>query len=188
VLARTVPPERRDERLDDVVAWLGVLVRTTDSSLVDEWEAGGLELDAAPPTAADEVVHDRRGLKVLVRNALFRRVRLAALRRVDELGRIDLEWGFGERRWRDALEAFYAEHEELRIDADARSERYLTIDETDERTLHVWHVGQIFSDGDGDHDFGIMADVDLDATQDGGTVVFHDFRFGSIEELLEAKR
>lgn len=47
-----------------------------------------------------------------------------------------------------------------------------SIDESDEKTAHVWHVHQIFADEDGDHDFGIMGDVDLDATQDGGEVIF----------------
>ena len=42
---------------------------------------------------------------------------------------------------------------------------------------------QIFCDGEGDHDFRIEADVDLDATQDGGEVVFANFRAGFFEEL-----
>ncbi len=45
---------------------------------------------------------------------------------------------------------------------------------------------QIFADEDGDHDFGIMGDVDLDATQDGGEVIFKkNYRVGFIEDLLE---
>lgn len=87
VLDRTVPADKRDERLDDVVAWLGFVVRSVDSSLMDEWEGAGTA--AAPHLAADEVVRDRRGLTVLVRNALFRRVRLAARGEIEELGRLD---------------------------------------------------------------------------------------------------
>ena len=41
------------------------------------------------------------------------------------------------------------------------------------------------ADEDGDHDFGIMGDVDLDATQDGGEVIFKNYRVGFIEDLLE---
>lgn len=40
-LDRTVPEGKRDERLEDVVAWLGLIVRSVDSSLVDEWENAG---------------------------------------------------------------------------------------------------------------------------------------------------
>ena len=41
-----------------------------------------------------------------------------------------------------------------------------------------------FSDSDGDHDFGIAADVDLDATQTSDGVVFTNYRVGPIEDLL----
>ena len=183
VLDRTIPLDKRNEQFDDIVAWLGVVVRSVDSSLVDEWAGMGEGAEVAPPAPEDVVVADRRGMRVLVRNALFQRVRLAALDRADELGRLDLDWGFGERKWRAALEEFYAEHEELRIDADARSAAFLNIDESDELSSHLWHVRQIFCDAEGDHDFRITADVDLDATQDGGEVVFTNYRAGFFEEL-----
>ena len=107
VLDRTIPLDKRTEQLDDIVAWLGVVVRSVDSSLVDEWAGMGEAAELAPPSAEEAVVADRRGMRVLVRNALFQRVRLASLGREDELGRLDLDWGFGERKWRTALEEFY---------------------------------------------------------------------------------
>ena len=183
-LDRTVPADKKTPQLDDVVAWLGLIVRSVDSSLVDEWAAAGQPIDAAPPKPADEVVADRRGLTVLVRNALLHRVRLAARDRADELGALDEDWGFGTLRWKRVLDAFYEAHDELLTDADARSAAYLSIDEADEKTDHVWHVHQVFADADGDHDFGIMADVDLNATQDGDGVVFKNYKAGVIEELV----
>lgn len=183
-LDRTVPADKKTPQLDDVVAWLGLIVRSVDSSLVDEWAAAGQPIDAAPPKPADEVVADRRGLTVLVRNGLFHRVRLAARDRADELGALDEDWGFGTLRWKRVLDAFYEAHDELLTDADARSAAYLSIDEADEKTDHVWHVHQVFADADGDHDFGIMADVDLNATQDGDGVVFKNYKAGVIEELV----
>lgn len=191
-LDRTVPLEKRNDQLNDIISWLGFVVRSVDSSLVDEWAAAGEEaaFDAAPPSGADVVVADRRGMTLLVRNALFRRVSLAARERADELGELDEAWGMGEIRWRRALEAFFEAHEELLVDGDARSTAFFTIDESDELKPtaeggHVWHVHQIFHDNDGDHDFGIMADVDLDATQEESEAVFKNYRIGFIEELLE---
>ena len=183
VLDRTIPEDKRDERLKDVIAWLGFVVRSVDSSLVDEWESAGSMLDAAPPAATDEVVRDRRGVAVLVRNALFSRVRLAARGKAADLGKLDQEWGCGEARWQRALDAYYDVHDEVLIDADARSAAYLVIDESDEKTERVWHVHQIFSDSDGDRDFGIAADVDLDATQAESEAVFKNYRVGFFEEL-----
>ncbi len=183
-LDRTVPVERRTEELDDIVSWLGLVVRSVDSSLVDEWANAGMEPGAAPIKHGDEVVADRRGMTLMVRNTLFQRVRLAALDRADALGDLDVDWGFGESRWARVLDAFYEAHEDLLTDADARSAAFLEIDESDEQTDHVWHVHQVFHDSDGDHDFGIMADVDLDATQDGDGIVFKNYRAGVIEDLV----
>ena len=184
VLDRTVPAEKRDERLEDIVTWLRLVVRTTDSSLVDEWEGSGSEDGAAiAAPSTDEVVHDRRGLTLLVRNALFARVRLAALGKVEELGALDADWGYRSVVWQQALDVFHAEHDQILLDADARSSAYLDIDEKDEKTEHVWHVHQVFRDSDDDHDFGIWGDVDLDATQDEGSVVFKTYRVGFVDTV-----
>ena len=193
-LDRTVPDDKCDDRLRDIIAWLDFVVHTVDSSLVDEWERAGEDrgAEAAPPGEEDAVVRDRRGVTVLVRNALFRRVSLAARDAADgpvpfdaaaELGKLDADWGFAQRRWRDALDAFFEEHEGIVIDGDARSMAYLSLDEADERADHVWHVVQTFKDTDDDRDFAIVADVDLDATQEEGEAIFKNYRVGFLDEL-----
>ena len=186
-LDRTVPVAKRNEQLEDIISWLGFMVRSVDSSLVDEWEAAGdpAALDMAPPSAADQVVADRRGVTLLVRNAFIRRVTLAARERYDQLGELDSDFGMTATRWERVLDAYHEQHEEILTDADARSSAMLSIDEADEQAAHVWHVHQIFSDEDGDHDFGIMADLDLDATQEEGEAVFKNYRVGFIEDLLD---
>ncbi|WP_282209592.1 DEAD/DEAH box helicase [Parvibacter caecicola] len=184
VLMRTLPPDALDERLLDIIAWLGFMVRTTDSSLVEAWEnAGDVPEALMPQLDATAIVADRHGMEVMVRNALFARVRLAALGNVAELGRLDGEWGFGERRWREALEDFHAAHEAISIDGNARSAAYFVTDPANEQTDHTWHATQVFLDEEGDGDFRIEADVDLDATQETGEVVFKNFRVGFFEEL-----
>ncbi len=186
-LDRTVPVAKRNEQLEDIISWLGFMVRSVDSSLVDEWEAAGdpAALDMAPPSAADQVVADRRGVTLLVRNALIRRVTLAARERYDQLGELDSDFGMTATRWERVLDAYHEQHEEILTDADARSSAMLSIDVADEQTTHVWHVHQIFADEDSDHDFGIMADLDLDATQEEGEAVFKNYCVGFIEDLLD---
>ena len=39
---------------------------------------------------------------------------------------------------------YFAEHNEIRLDGDARSAAYLSIDESPEAEQHLWHVRQIF--------------------------------------------
>ena len=186
-LARTVPVEKRDERLKDIIAWLRVLVRSIDSSLVDEWENAGNTSDEASQAAAslaapgsgNDVVEDRRGLTVLVRNAMFRRVQLMDLDRPEELGALDKDWGYGVHEWEDALDDYYDEHEYVNVDAEARSSKLFMLDDTHECDEHTWKVRQIIDDSDGDHDWAITGVVDLDATQNGGEVVFFDYSVGN---------
>lgn len=181
-LARTVPQEKRDEQLDDIISWLRVVVRSIDSSLVDEWEHAGTDTDAseaaanlAAPGAKQAVVEDRRGLTVLVRNAMFRRVQLMDLDKPDELGALDKNWGYGVHEWEDTLDDYYDEHEYVNIDAKARSGELFILDESKENSEHAWKVRQIIDDSDGDHDWAITGTVDLDATQSSGEVVFFDY-------------
>ncbi len=174
-LKRTVPDEARTEELADITEWLGELVRQVDSSLLDEWErllhpedadmvaVGRRSVDAGPPPVTANV----RAFRVLVRNALFRRVELAALRRWDDLGELDAEAGWDADRWRAALEPYYAQHEDLGTGPSARGPLLLQIEELPGR----WRVRQVFDDPDGDHDWGISAEVDLAASDAEGTAV-----------------
>ena len=72
-----------------------------------------------------------------------------------------------ESAWDDDLSAYYAEHDEMRTDADARGPAYLRI----ERGKDKWHVRQVVDDPAGDHDWGIDAEVDLAASDAAGQAV-----------------
>jgi len=160
---QTVPDDAKTEELRDLIAWLGELVRQVDSSLLDEWEQLRHPTEAAP--AAEAVLDDRpapvtaneRAFRVLVRNAMFRRVELAARRRYDELGELDAEDGWDAERWAAALDGYFTEHAELQTGADARGPALLLVDRHPGR----WQLRQIFDDPAGDHDWGISAEVDL---------------------------
>ncbi len=184
-LAHTIPPSFYDERLNDIMSWLSIVVRTTDSSLLDEWsgDASSIWADGslAAPADRNAVVADRHGVYLLVRNALFARVRLAARRQIAKLGELDYEWGWREVIWQQALDSYDDSYDEILLDGDARSNVFLEIDDADEQTQHLWHVHQIFSDPEGNRDFGIWADVDLDKTQEEGSAVFCNYRVGFYE-------
>ena len=108
-----------------------------------------------------------RAFRVLVRNALFRRVSLAALGHYDELGALDADAGWDADAWGDVLDAYFAQHGEIGTGPDARGPGLLIIDEGPSR----WIVRQIFDDPAGDHDWGISAEVDLAASDEAGTAV-----------------
>ncbi|WP_025157089.1 DEAD/DEAH box helicase [Leifsonia aquatica] len=187
-LGQTVPLDLRTEDLRDIIEWLGELVRQVDSSLLDEWEElvhpdaerhAAESTELAPP-APRNVTTNRRAFFVLVRNELFRRVQLAALDRVPELGVLEAEAAalaesavpsFGEQQWDAALEDYYAEHDEILTDAAARSASMIVVDESPAAAEGVWRVRQILSDPAGDHDWAINADILLEASARAGVAV-----------------
>ena len=170
-IRQTVPTEAQTPELLDIVAWLGELVRQVDSSLVDEWEslvhpaAQGPE-EAVVPPAPPSVLTNRRAFLVLVRNELFRRVRLAALQRDDELNELDPDVD-----WSAALDAYFDEHDEMLTGGPARSPRLVTVDETEAAASGVWRVEQTIDDPAGDHDWRIRGEVDLAASEEEGAAV-----------------
>jgi hypothetical protein len=169
-MRQTVPEEARTEELTDLIEWLGELVRQVDSSLIDEWERLRNPVEEAAHLAADRppaVTGNKRAFRVLVRNALFRRVELAALRRWEELGELDGEDGWDGEAWAEALGPYYAEHDDIGTGANARGPAMLIIDESP----GVWSARQIFDDPAGDHDWGFSATVDLAASDETGVAV-----------------
>jgi hypothetical protein len=169
-LRASVPDSARTEALDDITEWLGALVRQVDSSLLDEWEQ--LTSSGSPAAVVEVVVpvslsENTRAFTVLVRNAMFRRVELAALGRFDELGELDEDSGWGADRWREAVEGYRSEYDRLPTDAAARNPALLQV----ERTSTEWLVRQVFDDPDGDHDWGISATIDLAESDEAGEPV-----------------
>jgi len=175
-LRQTVPDSVRTDELEDVIEWLGAVVRQTDSSLLDEWErlsdpdrlAGEAAPDVLPPTP-ERITANERAFTVLLRNAMFRRVELAALRRWGPLGDLEAENGstMTGDDWRDALEEYFEEHDAIDTGPDARGPRMLLV----EKGEQTWEVQQIIGDPDGNHDWRITATVDLAASDNEGELV-----------------
>ncbi len=168
-LKQTVPSELRTEELIDLTEWLGELVRQVDSSLLDEWEQLSNPTDPEGPVAAvpaipRPVTGNVRAFRVLVRNAVFRRVEALALRRPDQLAELDPDVD-----WFAAIEAYYADHQVIGTGPDARGPAYYRVATGPER----WTVRQVIDDPAGDHDWGIDAEVDLAASDEAGFAVVH---------------
>jgi hypothetical protein len=114
------------------------------------------------------VTGNERAFTAMVRNALFRRVELWARRRWYDLGALDSASGWDAERWGEVVRAYFAEHDEVGTGADARGPALLIIDRSEPR---LWRVRQIVDDPAGDHDWGLEAEVDLDASDEEGSAV-----------------
>ena len=168
-LTQTVPEDAKTEGLYDLTEWLGTLVRQVDSSLLDEWEQLRHPETAVPVEALDDtpppVTDNRRAFRVLVRNAMFRRVELAALRRYADLAELDPGWG--PSRWEEALAPYFAEHPAIGTGQAARAPALLEVAEG----THQWQVRQILDDAAGFNEWAVVATVDLAASVEAGEAV-----------------
>jgi hypothetical protein len=113
---------------------------------------------------------------VMVRNAMFHKVQLAAR---DAWGALAALEGEGKvampaHAWEEALGAYWDEHETLDDGPAARAPALLIIDRSAPR---LWTVRQIVNDPEGHHDWAIVATVDLDASDAAGEPVIRTQSF-----------
>ncbi|MST33591.1 DUF3516 domain-containing protein [Acidimicrobiaceae bacterium USS-CC1] len=184
-LTRSVPEDAKTDELIELTEWLGELVRQVDSSLLDEWRqltevAVAGPADEAAAVAAARSARDRedgsapaltanvRAFRVMVRNAAFRRVELAARRDVAALAAAEGPGGWPPSQWTSALDRYFAERSAILTGADARAAAWLRVEEGPER----WTVRQVLDDPEGWHDAVIVGTVDLADSDAAGAPVW----------------
>jgi len=157
MMRQVIPEEIMTEELESMISWLADLIRSVDSSLLDEWEAmmNGEELVEAEGVSsavgaerafgADEsgvvaFTANRHAFRNAVRRALFNFVELMSRDDVDGLERAsaqaaDADGLFAEAApwtgddWDHALERYWAEHDWIDINQGARSQALCTLEE-----------------------------------------------------------
>ena len=157
MMRQVIPEEIMTEELESMISWLADLIRSVDSSLLDEWEAmmNGKELVEAESAAsavgaerafgADEsgaiaFTANRHAFRNAVRRALFNFVELMSRDDVDGLERAtaqaaDSDGLFAEVApwtgddWDHALERYWAEHDWIDINQGARSQALCALEE-----------------------------------------------------------
>jgi len=177
-LRQTVPERVKTEELDDIVEWLGETVRQIDSSLLDEWEAltdpdavARIAAGEEPPPPPRPITGNERALRVMIRNAMFLRVQLASRDAYAELAA--LEPSPAAVHWEQALGAYWDEYEEIDTGPAARSPELFMLDRA------TWTVRQVIEDPEGNHDWAIVAAVDVDASDAAGELVLRTVSFGA---------
>lgn len=182
-LKQSIPDEYNTPELEDIVVWLGELIRQVDSSLVDEWaqmagEDSPIDQDTVDrelafgvedPTA---LTANRRAFTIMVRNYMFRLVQLFALEKEDRLAEL-LDYLDEVPDFGAILDDYFDEYDDIDSGPEARGPEYFRLGDTDSR---LWSVRQIIKDPDGDHAYQFVATVDLDASDEAGEVRLSDLR------------
>jgi len=201
-LRQSVPDSARTEEVLALTRWLGGLVRSVDSSLLDEWAAlheDEKDLPAAgerPFGADDDGVgafsRNRHAFRNAIRRALFGRVEALAREDWEALGALDEAIGWDAARWQDAAAAYWQEHDWLGTGPHARSAAMLSIVERPDDADWVrarmrvpedgthWLVRQRLDDPEGDADWELVARIDVDASDRDRAVRVADLALGTM--------
>ncbi|WP_394281828.1 DEAD/DEAH box helicase [Corynebacterium sp.] len=178
-LSKSVPAQYMTEELDDVITWLGELIRQVDSSLIDEWahmadedtpvDQATVERELAfgveDPTA---LTANRRAFTIMVRNYFFRLVELFAYEKEDRLAdMLDYLDRDDKPDWGAAMDDYFDEYDDIGTDQEARGKELFSLGDTSGRS---WNVRQILQDPEGDNSFQLHGVVDLDASDAAGEV------------------
>jgi superfamily II RNA helicase len=177
-LDRSLPDDAYTDQLEDIIEWLGALIRATDSTLLDEWT-----LLAGKPVHDHEAPEALTGLhtgppaawRTAVRTAMFGWVELLARRAYPLLAE---RCGWDEARLRTAMAPYWAEYDGIAIDAEARAQRYVRIvDEPGQ-----WRVEQTLVDPAGDGEWRLTAVVDLAQAELDGAPTLRLHHLGSLAD------
>jgi hypothetical protein len=164
-LNQSVPERFRSEAVEDLTATLGGVVRTVDSSLLEEWEEMRVPTVVASAMAAPKKPRspdaDPRAFSARIRAELHRL--LGALARHDyEQAQAALRDGESAAWTSERLTAevapYFAEHKEIVVTPLARSPRNTTLVSI---APHIWEAQQKIVDPAGDEDFAIHVRIDV---------------------------
>lgn len=175
-LLHTVPIDYLTDELEDIIVWLGELVRQVDSSLIDEWAqmadpdapissealARELAFGVEDPTA---LTANQRAFKVMIRNFMFRLVELFAWEKEEQLTSLT-DYLDDAPDFAAGMDAYFDEYADLDASPTARGPEYFLL----RPTGRSWQVRQILKDPKGDNSFSFAATVDLDASDAAGEV------------------
>ena len=178
-LSYSIPDAYMNEELEDIVVWLGELIRQVDSSLIDEWaHMTGDDQPVSQDTIDRELAFgvedptaltaNRRAFTIMVRNYFFRLVELFAYEKEDQLAEM-LDYLEPDARvdWPAAMDDYFDEYDDVDLGPDARGPEFFRLADTTGRS---WTVSQIIKDPEGDNAFQLHGTVDLDASDEAGEV------------------
>jgi superfamily II RNA helicase len=178
-LVQNVPEDTKSAELRDMSEWLGEIVRQVDSSLLDEWDllshpeevgqraARDQRTSSRPEERAPALSANPRALRVMARNAVFRRVELAARRDWRTLEELDQGVGWDAARWQAAWAPYFAEHAEIGTGGPARGPQLWSLEERAE----TWRARLVVDDPAQYHEWALRADIDLAASDEQGEPV-----------------
>ncbi|MGB0372851.1 MAG: DEAD/DEAH box helicase [Opitutales bacterium] len=182
VLENTIPPDFKTEPVEEIITYFEHLLRTTDSSLMDEWATmrnpdyqKGAEGDASLPDERSlDITRDRAKFTRLVRNEIFDFIRLLAAKQYNEIAeQYSLEALFPDATFpklelEKSLQPYYDDRDWIRLDPEARNQQHTHIEESDDRK--TWTIHQTLIDSEDLNDWQVSFSVSLEKARAEGRI------------------
>jgi len=193
-LAQTVPDDAKTEEVREMELYLATMIRQVDSSLLDEWEKmrdpnyQPVETKEARPPGAEEadkdVTRDTKAFTAAIRQRIFSFLRgliigdfEQALAQFHAAGDLDGQT-WSPERLRQVLDAYYAGHESIKLDPEARNARHTYVIPSEDRKS--WRVQQMLVDPQEHNDWVAEFMVDLEESRKLGEPALRLNRIGTL--------
>jgi superfamily II RNA helicase len=194
VLAQTVPDTAKNDAVREMELYLGTMLRQVDSSLLDAWEKmrnpayqRAEAPEVRPPgaeEAAQDITRDVKGFTAAIRTRIFTFLRGLVNGdfevAISNLGApLDPEGQpWTAERLKQATDAYYVEHQHLRLDPDARNARHTYVIVSEDKKS--WRVQQMLVDPEEHNDWVAEFEVDLAESKQLGEPKLRLQRIGSL--------
>ena len=197
VLLHTVPTEYKNEHILEAEAFLGELIRRTDSSLLDEWEK--MQNPEYVPSEEEEVRLSDAPIDITLDKKEFLascRVRifswLSCLHRSSFDDGVDLlQEDVGEdhspvdvdgEQWTSArlesiLETYKSDHGPFRLDPEGRALRHSQLKEEE----GIWIIEQCLQDHEGLNDWSVTFSISLNKSSEAGVPLLELLKIGAMD-------
>lgn len=176
VLTQTVPDSAKNDTVREMELYLGTMIRQVDSSLIEEWERMSnpnyqprAETPEVRPPGAEEsaadITRDVKAFTALIRTKIFMFLRgliigdyeqaIAHLSAPEDAEGV----AWTPDRLDAALDPYYADHERICLEPNARNQRHTYAAPSEDRK--TWKVQQVLVDPEEHNDWIAEFEVDL---------------------------
>lgn len=194
-LCQTVPDAAKTDVVREMETYLQTMIRSVDSSLLDEWErlrnpnyvpretAG----EEALPEQPEDITRNRKNFTALIRNNVFAIVRALATDNYEAvLAGLDTPADLDGNPWTldrlaKIMDAYYVDHKRILLDPNARNIRHTYVLPAEDG--RSWRVQQILVDPEEHNDWMVDLHIDLARARELNQPVLQLRSLGPVSQL-----
>ena len=169
VLIQTVPDHMKNDAIDEIILYLKTEIKSTDSSLLDEWEKmhdpvafAKKEEERKEEEEDEDITKDERTLEKNIRNKAFRFLKALSMSQYEYAISFLEPDSFDPKKLESLMEPYYKEHKAILMSREARNVKNVVIKEMSEfrKSIEMTLV-----DPEENNDWSLTLEVDLEKTK-----------------------